>query len=154
MGNIGAMFRMLLISYLSVSSTAARRNPCVIPFFPINIVAIEKQESSIALLVYTQSRASIPSWFRVPFTSLSTQNRLYSVNTSLIRRYCIIRESAADWWSGPSPQGMLLRAFTRNQQYVFLPLLTSFSECIHAHRFRSRCSHTVLYTHYKLASQH
>ena len=48
-----------------------------------NIAAIKKQKSSITLLVYTQSRASFPSWYRVPLTSLPTQNRLHSVNTSI-----------------------------------------------------------------------
>jgi len=41
---------------------------------------MEEQHHSFG---FTQSRASFPSWYRVPITSLSTQNRLYSVNTSI-----------------------------------------------------------------------
>lgn len=55
---------------------------------------------------------------------------------------------------GLALRALLLRAFARNQQYVFLPLPASFSECIHVRRFQLRCSHTVLYIHYKKASQH
>ena len=79
-------FKQKIVDFyiFSVSSTTARRIPCVILFLPDrDIGAIKKQESSNALLVYTQSRAGFPSWFRVPLTSLSTQNRLYSVNTSI-----------------------------------------------------------------------
>ena len=114
------------------------------------------------------SPASFPSWFRVPLTSLSTQNRLYSVNTSLIRhdlflkqhiiccikiRLYLVRDSVADWWFSPSLRTRHL-GFPYDLPYVFLPLLTSFRSACHAHRFRSRCSHTTLYIHYKLASQH
>ncbi len=109
------------------------------------------------------SPASFPSWFRVPLTSLSTQNRLYSVNTSLIiadiliviyhTKLRLIRESVADWWFSPSLRTCHL-GFPYDLPYVFLPLLASFRSACHAHRFRSRCSHTVLYIHYKIASQH
>lgn len=140
------------------------------------MAAIQKQGSSITLLVLPShahnnlcggiSPASFPSWFRVPLTSLSTQNRLYSVNTSLIRydlflsiigcirnRLYLVRDSVADWWFSPYLRTCHL-GFPYDLPYVFLPLLTSFRSAYHAHRFRSRCSHTALSIHYKLVSQH
>ena len=65
-----------------------------------------------------------------------------------------LRDSVADRWSCLLQKALLLRAFARNQQCIFLPLLTSFSERIHAYRFQLRCSYTVLCIHYKKASQH
>ena len=46
-------------------------------------VTVKGRESSITLLVCTQSRAGFPSRLRVPLTSLPAQNRLHSVNTSI-----------------------------------------------------------------------
>ena len=68
-------------------------------------------------------------------------------------RLYLIRDSVADWWFSPSLWTCHL-GFPYDLPYVFLPLLTSFRSACHAHRFRSRCSHTTLYIHYKLASQH
>ena len=64
------------------------------------------------------------------------------------------RDSVADRWSCLLQKALLLRTFARNQQCIFLPLLTSFSECIHVYRFQFRCSYTVLCIHYKKVSQH
>ena len=110
---------------VSVSSTTARRNPCVILFPAVMQQLLSgSRRAAVLLSVFTQSRDRLTTAYRAPLTSLSTQNRLCSVNTSLIGHP--IRESVADWWSCHIPQGMLLRAFARNQQYVFMPLLTSF----------------------------
>ena len=53
------------------------------PFPHIKCGCCKERESSITLLVYTLSRAGFPSWFGVPLTSLTAQNRLYSLNTSI-----------------------------------------------------------------------
>ena len=113
---------------------------------------MKKQKSSITRLVYTQSRAGFPSWLGVPITSLSTQNRLYSLNTSMSDKTDLGFPLLIGGLAVSS--ALLLRVFTRNQQYVFLPLLVSFSECIRVYRFQFRCSHTVLCIHYNKASQH
>ena len=123
-------------------------------FFLCKIVAIKKQKSSITLLVYTQSRASFPSWFGLSITSHFWLKIVYKVSEHSHIWIIRLRVSVADWWSYLLQKVLLLRAFTRNQQYVFLPLLVSFSECIHVYRFQFRCSHTVLYIHYNKASQH
>lgn len=103
-------------------------------------------------MVYTQSQAGFPSWYRVPLTSLSTQNRLHSVNTSI---------SDGSDLGFPlligglvPPQDLSHRLSPYDLPHIFMPLLTSFRSAYHAHRFRSRCSYAVLFIHYNKASQH
>jgi hypothetical protein len=49
----------------------------------INIVAIKKWESSNALVNFYPVTGQINNCVGVPITSLSAQNRLYSLNTSI-----------------------------------------------------------------------
>ncbi len=162
--------------FFSVSSTYGQENSL---HYPISahgsMAAIQKQESSITLLVYTQSRiwymwGNFPGKFSFLVSSTSYkpfdsepfilcehfpyQILLVDVVIFLYHtKFCLIRESVADWWFSPSLRTCHL-GFPYDLPYVFLPLLASFRSACHAHRFRSRCSHTVLYIHYKIASQH
>ena len=156
--------RFFLFCFSPFLPHTARRIPCIIPFLPMISRLLFRSRRAASLFWFIPSHAhnlcggispaSFPSWFRVPLTSLSTQNRLYSVNTSLtIWYFSIIRESVADWWFSPFLWTRHL-GFPYDLPYVFLPLLTSFRSACHAHRFRSSCRHTTLYIHYKLASQH
>ncbi len=115
--------------------------------------ADKKQESSLTLLVCTQSRAGFPSWFRVPLTSLPTQNRLYSVNTSISEG----SDLGVPLLIGGFVQfhkDMPLSVSAYGLPHIFLPLPASFRSACHARRFQPRCSHAALYIHYKKASQH
>ncbi len=104
-------------------------------------------------MVDTQSRAGFPSWFRVPLTSLATQNRLYSVNTSISERSDLgVPLLIGGFVRCCEDASLSVSAY--DLPHVFLPLLASFRSACHAHRFQSRCSYTALYIHYKIASQH
>ena len=123
-------------------------------FFLIYVTgAVKKQKSSITLAsfypVTGQTDNCVSSTSYKPFDS-----KPFILCEHFHIRRTGLRGSVADWWSCLFLCGVLLRAFARNQQYIFMPLLTSFSECIHVCRFRLRCSHTVLYIHYNFASQH
>lgn len=112
---------------------------------------MKKREGSITLLVYTQSRG----W---SFPVSSTSYKPCGSEPFILCEHFHVRHMPD--LGGPLlivvlPFGAsLLGAFARNQQYVFLPLPASFSECVHVRRFQPRCSHTVLYIHYEKASRH
>ena len=114
-------------------------------------VAIEKQESSITLLVYTQSRAGFPSRLRVPLTSLPAQNRLHSVNTSLSVDTDLgfpLLIGGLAFFCHKGLKGLPLSVSAYGLPHIFLPLLTSFRSACHVRRFRPRCSCTALFIHY------
>ncbi len=96
---------------------------------------------------------SVLTWFRVPLTSLATQNRLYSVNTSISER----SDLGVPLLIGGFVRfhkDMPLSVSAYGLPHIFLPLLASFRSACHARRFQPRCSYAVLYIHYKIASQH
>ena len=121
-------------------------------FFLTVSAAEKKQGGSITLLVYTQSRASFPSWLRVPLTSLPAQNRLHSVNTSLSVDTDLgfpLLIGGLAFFCHKVLKGLPLSVSAYGLPHIFLPLLTSFRSACHVRRFRPRCSCTALFIHYK-----
>ena len=151
---------------------------------PINIVAVKKQQSSITRLVlpshgqvfllgfeyllqaFSDSKSFILcEHFHIRFIAASNKE-----NTMLAWIFDECREGQIPrsllrglWLDLGFPLligGLSLRyrachlGFPYDLSYIFLPLLVSFRSAYHVRRFQPRCSHTILFIHYKLASQH
>ena len=131
--------------------TAARRTPRLILIPPASIWQPLRGagEQHHSRQFFTQPRGSLAAALGLSLTSHRWLKTVYSLWT--------LPYPAMPPWTDlgfplligglARPTGALLRAFARNQQYVFLPLPASFSECVRARRFRPRCSHTVLCIH-------